>query len=159
MTPTKEREAILASKGRDLLINARAGTGKTTTLKMIASAHPDLKIVYLVFNRKAKEEAYAKFPTDVEIRTVHSLAFAGDAMKSFPFDEKQDLTMSFRFGKQIADLASVFIRELYLHPEFKAILNSGWQEALKRHVPARVPKPSQAHRRVRKRRALPRLEF
>lgn len=66
------------SKGRVLLINARAGTGKTTTLQMITLAHPDLKILYLVFNRKAKEEANSKFPKNVEIRTVHSLAFSRD---------------------------------------------------------------------------------
>jgi len=45
---------------------------------MIASANPDLKILYLVFNRKAKNEADGKFPNNVKIRTVHSLAFSGD---------------------------------------------------------------------------------
>jgi hypothetical protein len=34
--PTQEQQAILNSTGRALLINARAGTGKTTTLRMIA---------------------------------------------------------------------------------------------------------------------------
>jgi superfamily I DNA/RNA helicase len=76
MKPTEEQQAILDAKGRVLLINARAGTGKTTTLRMIASAHPDQKILYLVFNRKAREEAGAKFPKNVEVRTVHSLAFS-----------------------------------------------------------------------------------
>lgn len=56
-------------------MNARAGTGKTATLRMIASAHPDRKILYLVFNRKAREEAEEKFPGNVRVRTVHSLAF------------------------------------------------------------------------------------
>ncbi len=78
MRPTEEQQAILDSTGRILLINARAGTGKTTTLRMIASAHPDLKILYLVYNRKAKEEVNGKFPRNVEIRTVHSLAFSGN---------------------------------------------------------------------------------
>ena len=76
MKPTEEQQAILDCSGRILLINARAGTGKTTTLQMIASAHPDLKILYLVYNRKAKEEVDGKFPRNVEIRTVHSLAFS-----------------------------------------------------------------------------------
>jgi len=74
--PTEEQQAVLDSTGRVLLINARAGTGKTTTLQMIASAHPDLRILYLVFNRKAREEAGGKFPRNVEVRTVHSLAFS-----------------------------------------------------------------------------------
>jgi F-box protein, helicase, 18 len=81
MKPTEEQQSILDANGRVLLINARAGTGKTTTLQMIASAHPGLKILYLVFNRKAKEEADSKFPRNVEIRTVHSLAFAGDSAR------------------------------------------------------------------------------
>jgi superfamily I DNA/RNA helicase len=78
MKPTDEQQRILNATGRVLLINARAGTGKTTTLQMIAAAHSDLKILYLVFNRKAKEEADAKFPGNVEVRTVHSLAFIGN---------------------------------------------------------------------------------
>ena len=76
MKPTEEQQAILDATGRVLLINARAGTGKTTTLRMIASAHPDEKILYLVFNRKAREEAAGRFPGNVEVRTVHSLAFS-----------------------------------------------------------------------------------
>lgn len=75
MKPTEEQQAILDATGRVLLVNARAGTGKTATLRMIASAHPDRKILYLVFNRKAREEAEEKFPGNVRVRTVHSLAF------------------------------------------------------------------------------------
>ncbi|MBC8461080.1 MAG: ATP-binding domain-containing protein, partial [Deltaproteobacteria bacterium] len=42
---------------------------------------------------------------------IYSFRYAIDAMKRFPFDDERDLTVSFRFGKEIADLASVFIRE------------------------------------------------
>jgi len=77
--PTEEQHAILDATGRVLLINARAGTGKTTTLQMIASAHPEEKILYLVFNRKAREEAQGRFPGNVVVRTVHSLAFSRSA--------------------------------------------------------------------------------
>jgi superfamily I DNA/RNA helicase len=75
LKPTEEQQAILDATGRVLLVNARAGTGKTATLRMIGSAHPDRKILYLVFNRKAREEAEEKFPGNVRVRTVHSLAF------------------------------------------------------------------------------------
>lgn len=37
--------------------------------------------------------------------------YAIDTMKRFSCDDRRDLTLSFRFGKKIADLASVFIRE------------------------------------------------
>lgn len=75
MEPTEEQKAILKAKGRVIRINARAGTGKTTTLRMLANEHADKKILYLVFNRKASEEAQAKFPENVTVRTVHSLAW------------------------------------------------------------------------------------
>ena len=56
-------------------VNARAGTGKTTTLNMIARKYSDLKILYLVFNRRAKEEADHVFPGNVKSFTLHSFAY------------------------------------------------------------------------------------
>lgn len=75
MEPTEEQKAILKAKGRVIRINARAGTGKTTTLRMLANEHADKKILYLVFNRKAREDAQSKFPGNVSVKTVHSLAW------------------------------------------------------------------------------------
>ena len=50
---------------------------------------------------------------------IYSFRYAIDAMNRFPFDDERDLTMSFRFGKQIAGLASVFIREAKDEKGFK----------------------------------------
>jgi superfamily I DNA/RNA helicase len=75
--PTDEQKAVLDSTGRVVRINARAGTGKTTTLRLLSEAHSAKKILYLVFNRKAREEAQSRFPSNVNIKTVHSLAWAG----------------------------------------------------------------------------------
>jgi superfamily I DNA/RNA helicase len=50
---------------------------------------------------------------------IYSFRYAIDAMKRFPFDGERDLTMSFRFGDQIADLASTFIREAKDERSFK----------------------------------------
>jgi F-box protein, helicase, 18 len=52
LTPTDEQRAILEARGRILKINARAGTGKTTTLRMLAEKFSDQRILYLVFNRR-----------------------------------------------------------------------------------------------------------
>ncbi|MEW6663585.1 MAG: UvrD-helicase domain-containing protein [Thermodesulfobacteriota bacterium] len=110
MKPTEEQQAILDATGRVLLINARAGTGKTTTLRMIAAAHPDRKILYLVFNRKAREEAGAKFPRNVEVRTVHSLAFSRnigrwkDQVGSFTI---ADMLPAFKGRKNAQQLAAL----------------------------------------------------
>ncbi len=35
-----------------MIIDAKAGTGKTTTLKKLANLVPDKSVLYLVFNKK-----------------------------------------------------------------------------------------------------------
>jgi hypothetical protein len=42
---------------------------------MLSEKNQDKRALYLVFNRKAKEAAQRKFPANVEIHTVHSLAY------------------------------------------------------------------------------------
>ena len=75
MTPTDEQKAILKATGRVVRINARAGTGKTTTLSMLAKKHRNKRILYLVFNRKAREEAQKAFPSNANVLTIHALAY------------------------------------------------------------------------------------
>lgn len=74
LAPTNEQQNILNAKGRIVKINARAGTGKTATLLMIAQRNIDKKIIYLVFNKRNQLEAEGKFPGNVKIRTIHSFA-------------------------------------------------------------------------------------
>ena len=78
---TDEQRAILEAKGRIVKINARAGTGKTTTLRMLAEKFPDQRILYLVFNRRAKESAKEAFPANVRACTLHALAYGGEGHK------------------------------------------------------------------------------
>jgi hypothetical protein len=40
------------SQPNDLIIEAKAGTGKTSTLKKLANMVPDSSILYLVYNTK-----------------------------------------------------------------------------------------------------------
>ncbi len=79
MKLTSEQEHIINSKG-DILINAVAGSGKTTTLIEYAKARPEKsRILYIAFNKSVKIEAESKFSksklTNVTIETAHSLAF------------------------------------------------------------------------------------
>jgi hypothetical protein len=53
---------------------AVAGAGKTTTLRLMAESAPK-RLLYLAFNRSVKEEAERKFPKNVEVKTLHGLAF------------------------------------------------------------------------------------
>lgn len=74
--PTAEQDNTLNTKGRIVKINARAGTGKTATLLMIAQQNPDKKIIYLVFNSRNRQEARNKFPSNVAIHIIHSFTRA-----------------------------------------------------------------------------------
>ena len=75
--PTQEQVDILGAfkANRVLKVNAVAGSGKTSTLKLLAE---DNKVpsLYISFNKAIAEEAQGKFPQHVECRTSHSLAYA-----------------------------------------------------------------------------------
>src|SRR6185436_16445244 len=75
---TEQLSAI--DTNEDLVINAVAGSGKTTTLIEYAKARPATsKILYLAFNKTVKTEALQKFEAaglkNVKVETAHSLAF------------------------------------------------------------------------------------
>lgn len=64
----------------DIMIDALAGTGKTTMLKHLSSfIKPGEKWLYLVFNTKNKDEASETFPEQVTVMTTHG--FLGDILK------------------------------------------------------------------------------
>lgn len=49
------------------------GSGKTTTLKALALARPNLRILYLAFNVTVRDEAMATFPSNCEAKTLHQV--------------------------------------------------------------------------------------
>jgi superfamily I DNA/RNA helicase len=63
----------------NFMIDALAGTGKTTNLKHLASfIKPGEKWLYLVFNKKNQVESVAEFPAGVSVMTTH--AFLGQVL-------------------------------------------------------------------------------
>lgn len=79
MNLTKEQEMVLATD-IDLVINAVAGSGKTTTLIEYArSRGRQSRILYMAFNKTVKSEAFEKFSAsklpNVKVETTHSLAY------------------------------------------------------------------------------------
>ncbi|MEU5013344.1 UvrD-helicase domain-containing protein [Streptomyces sp. NPDC021749] len=73
--PTPEQERVVEAKrsGDHLALQAGAGTGKTTTLTMLARS--DLRRgIYLAYNRAVVDDASAKFPPHVPCLTGHKLA-------------------------------------------------------------------------------------
>lgn len=88
---TAEQNAIIEWKGTHLVVNAFAGTGKTTTLVSYAEANPESRMLYLAYNRAVRDEAERRFPYNVECKTSHQLAWA-------------------RFGKHFRDRLTASLR-------------------------------------------------
>ncbi|WP_327350275.1 UvrD-helicase domain-containing protein [Streptomyces sp. NBC_01304] len=76
-TPTEEQAAALKafSDGDHLVIQAGAGTGKTSTLAFLAEQTGGRRGRYLAFNRAIAQDAATRFPASVQCKTAHSLAY------------------------------------------------------------------------------------
>ena len=75
---TDQQQAIIdaCASGANLVIEAGAGTGKTSTLRMAAAAMTGRRGLYLAYNTVTAAEARCSFPRNVTCRTAHSLAFS-----------------------------------------------------------------------------------
>ncbi|MBV9444421.1 MAG: AAA family ATPase [Streptosporangiaceae bacterium] len=79
---TREQRAAreVFASGSDLALVAGAGTGKTSTLMMMAEA-TSKRGLYMAFNKTTADDAQRRFSRNVECRTAHSLAFAAVGRK------------------------------------------------------------------------------
>lgn len=77
LTPTAEQLNCIttAEHNRITAIQASAGAGKTSTLVLMANTFV-VPSIYLAFNKSSATEAAEKFPSHVECRTTHSMAYA-----------------------------------------------------------------------------------
>ncbi|HIP12710.1 MAG TPA: ATP-dependent helicase [Arcobacter sp.] len=78
MNITKQQNEIVQAvkKYNNIKINAFAGTGKTSTLKLITEDNIKQKILYLAFNSSIKNEALSIFPSNTHVKTTHGLAYS-----------------------------------------------------------------------------------
>jgi antirestriction protein ArdC/DNA polymerase III epsilon subunit-like protein len=80
---TKEQRDILAAAldGKSIGVTAVAGSGKSTTLRLLANVLKDRqagkKLLYLAFGRDIRAEAEEKMPDNTEVRTTGSIAYFG----------------------------------------------------------------------------------
>jgi superfamily I DNA/RNA helicase len=102
---TTEQKQIVDSDAEQILVNACAGSGKTTTLYKFAQARPDQRILYLAFNKSMQQEAQEKFSglNKTEVRTVHSLAYGQEGYKY-----KDKLTYQYKTYQLAQDLGYDF---------------------------------------------------
>ncbi|MFW5872211.1 MAG: UvrD-helicase domain-containing protein [bacterium] len=75
--PTEEQREIIQSLPdyAFIKVNAFAGTGKTSTLQLLTNKYPEMKFLYLAYNKSIQLEASKKFGGNVQVKTVHSLAY------------------------------------------------------------------------------------
>lgn len=78
-TPTHQQQEVVqtAIQGHSMKLGAFAGTGKTSTLQLIANAflQQGRRGIYLAFNKAIADEATLKMPSNVYSSTFHALAF------------------------------------------------------------------------------------
>ncbi len=122
--------------GGILLVNAYAGSGKTTTLELVAKARPRHRFLYLCFNRDNAEKARRSFPKNCECRTVHSLAWRSVGRHHAKIGQLRPRTVMELFGLSAPHLAVYAINTL------NAYLHSADEELGSRHleIPMRTPK-------------------
>lgn len=148
-SPTDEQvHAVnVARKGQNLTIEALAGAGKTSTLKLIAEALPG-RGNYVAFNRKIVDDCAGEFePLGVRAKTAHQLAWASVGKRFAHQPMKQRLQ-----GKDVAEILGVDLPWVYdvdettveLYPPavgglamqtVEAFGRSADQEIGRRHVP------------------------
>lgn len=75
--PTEAQRRALAAyaTGEAVRMTAGAGSGKTSTLDLLARDNLGKSCMYIAFNKAIQTEAAARFPRNVTCKTAHSLAF------------------------------------------------------------------------------------
>lgn len=94
---TDEQEEIIENS-ESCIVEATAGSGKTSTVLEYARRRPDKKKLYIVFNKSVQKEAEKRFAEkgvkNIEITTAHSLAYRRtNAGKRWSITNSVDLTM------------------------------------------------------------------
>lgn len=108
--PTDEQLAVAdaCESGVNLKVQAAAGAGKTSTLKL-AAARMRGRGTYLTYNSVAAKEAKGAFPSRVRCSTIHGLAFGpvGSAYADLgrvPFGDKGAKRQK---GSQVAEILGI----------------------------------------------------
>ena len=87
-----------------MVINALAGTGKTTMLKHLAEKYGKRgqKWLYLVFGRKNREEASEEFPSFVDVYTTNS--YAGQVLQGNKIEPTERMAEYSEKGSKITEI-------------------------------------------------------
>jgi len=103
--PTEEQQLIISATKTttsNLMVNALAGTGKTSTLEMLEGVAKQKPILYLCFNKRNADEATARMLGSTTVRTFNALGhriWASAIGKGISLDTKK----TYNIVKEITD--------------------------------------------------------
>lgn len=109
--PTDEQDYIaqLYATRADVIVEAGAGAGKTSTIRYLANLDPRRSFQYMAFNTALVEDAVRTMPENVKSRTVHSLAMGAVGWKYQPRLKSSQRMRSTQIAR-ILDIGSMSIR-------------------------------------------------
>lgn len=136
-------------RGDIVAIKSVAGSGKTTTLRKLAAAHSDKRILYLAFNKRLIEEMKQIAPPNLHPKTFDSLLYNIITPRPTKIIEVKAHTISkivpwlggksWRVRQKYANLFNRFCNQVeYYSPEMftgkkpEKILISMWEDAVRR---------------------------
>jgi superfamily I DNA/RNA helicase len=81
--PTEEQYRIREKFiiGTNIMVDAGAGSSKTSTSIYLSEQNEKLRILYLAYNRAIADEAKRSFPKNVTVKTFHGLAYGSFGKK------------------------------------------------------------------------------
>ncbi|XP_040885742.1 F-box DNA helicase 1 isoform X2 [Toxotes jaculatrix] len=136
---THEQQQILSHniQGDHVVkIIAFAGTGKTTTLVKYAEQRPDLRFLYVAFNKSVANEAKRRFPRNVDCKTVHSMAFR-DVGRRYCSQKKLTSSLKpFAISSVLPKGRGGFTKAKVVTRTLNAFMASTDQTITTRHVPS-----------------------
>lgn len=104
MTPSPQQLLILDFVQRDhrsLIVEARAGSGKTSTLVLLSQHIPKTSLsLFLAFNKNIATELQSRLPQHIQAKTFHSHAF-GALQRNLPKRPKVDGDKTFKLIKEM----------------------------------------------------------
>ncbi|XP_041820318.1 F-box DNA helicase 1 [Chelmon rostratus] len=135
---TREQQLILShdiQQDHVVKIVAFAGTGKTTTLVKYAEQRPHLRFLYVAFNKSVASEAQRRFPSNVDCKTVHALAF-NDVGRSYSLNKKLTFNLKpFVLNSVLPEGRGGFIKAKVVTSTLSAFMASTDRAITTRHVP------------------------
>ncbi|MBB5081281.1 UvrD-helicase domain-containing protein [Nonomuraea endophytica] len=144
-TPTIEQQSVIDAylTGKNLVIEAGAGAGKSSTLKMCAATTRGRKGLYLAYNKSIQADAAKSFPPDVTCKTAHSLAF-GAVGRLYARRLKAPRMRAFDIAKALKINEPIRVNDLLISPQMLArvvmvtvarFCQSGYTEITNQPVP------------------------